>query len=107
MPGPRRPVGELPLGGAARVHGAVVPWALHRRSLARLRRRAAPVIDLSQPGDYRNGPAMAARREHPAAALRSAAPRYGARLARSFALVAPWRSSRGRTWGGMFRSPPA
>ena len=66
-----------------------LPHVLHRRSIARLRRRSVTEIDPSHPGTYRNPPDTTLRLAHPEATRPSAAARYTARLALSFALVAP------------------
>jgi len=66
-----------------------LPALVHRRSIARLRRSVVTEIDLSQPGTYRDAPATKPRLERPARTQRSVTARYLARLALSFALVAP------------------
>lgn len=68
---------------------AAIPRALHRRSIARLRRRAVAFPDPAQAGDYRRAPGQELAIADVGPALHAAAARYAARLALSLALLLP------------------
>jgi len=77
------------VGAILMLAAVVIPAAIHRRDVARLRRRAERDIDPSRAAGYRGAPGEALFLAHPEPALRAAAARYFGRLALSLALLLP------------------
>ncbi len=73
------------LAAAMTLGSALIPPAIERRSVIRLRTSMGRAADPSRPGSHRNSPRVVS--EHSDVALEAACTRYACRLALSFAML--------------------
>jgi hypothetical protein len=79
------PWGTWLLAAAVALGSILIPPAIERRSVARLRARIGRAVDPSRPGSYRNSPRIIS--EYSDAMIEAACARYASRLALSFAML--------------------